>query len=566
MLLAWALLFWLGLWPAVASEVGAGEAGTTASRHMVAAANPLAAEAGRAILRQGGSAVDAAIAVQMVLTLVEPQSSGIGGGAFLLHWDATDSELTAFDGRETAPAAATPDLFLKAGKPMAYTEGVVGGRAVGTPGVLRMLELAHGKAGRLPWSRLFQPAIDLARNGFLVSQRLAALLAVATELDRSEASRSYFFDQHKRPRRAGERLKNPELAKTLDEIARLGADRFYNGRIAGEIVAAVGQSSRPGSLALSDLSTYQAKQRPAVCGGYRRFRVCGMGPPSAGGISLLQILKLLEGFDLPALAPHSVEAAHLIAQAGRLGYADRLLYLADDDFVPVPVEGLLDGDYLAARRGLIALGAVSAGVVPGVPPGAEAWPYGREVAAEKSGTSHFSIVDAEGNIVSMTTTIEAAFGSRLMAAGFLLNNELSDFSWRPEGQGKPIANRVEPGKRPLSTMAPTIVFDEDDRPVLVLGSPGGARIVNYVAKTLIAILDWGMEPQAAVDLPNLAVGDGPIELEKGSTLMALAPKLQALGHEVAAKSLNSGVQLIMIDRDKLRGAADRRREGVALGD
>jgi gamma-glutamyltranspeptidase/glutathione hydrolase len=291
-----------------------------------------------------------------------------------------------------------------------------------------------------------------------------------------------------------------------------------------------------------------------------------MGPPSAGGISLLQVLKLLEGFDLSAMAPHSIAAIHLIAQASQLGYADRLLYLADDDFVPVPVAGLLDGDYLAGRRKLITLGALSTAAAPGVPPGAEVWPFGRVIAAEKSGTSHLSIVDGDGNIVAMTTTIESAFGSRLMAAGFLLNNELGDFSWSPEGQGKPVANRVEPGKRPLSTMAPTIVFDENDHPMLALGSPGGARIVNYVAKTLIAILDWGMDPQAAIDLPNLAAREGRIELEQGSILLALTPKLQALGHKVAAKSLNSGVQLIMIDRDGLRGAADRRREGVALGD
>lgn len=555
------------LWPLLVFQPAAAQSqAVAAERHMVAAAHPLAAEAGREILRAGGSAVDAAIAAQMVLTLVEPQSSGVGGGAFLLHWRKATAQLAAFDGRETAPAAATPDQFMSPAGVMPYAEGAIGGRAVGAPGALRMLEMAHQAHGKLAWWRLFQPAIALSRDGFPVSERLAASIAANPRLRDFAAARDYFFRADGAPRQAGERLQNPELAKTLDEIARFGADRFYRGRIARAMVSAVRDASPPGRLAVIDLETYRAKQRQPVCGGYRQFKVCGMGLPSAGGISLLQILKIVEGFDLAALAPGSAAGLHLIAEASRLAYADRAIYLADSDFVAAPVRGLLDDDYLRTRRGLINSSASMGVAMAGQVPGAETWPYGGALAAEPAGTSHLSIADDAGNIVALTTTIESPFGSHLMAAGFLLNNEMNDFSWTPSLQGAPVANRVEPNKRPLSTMAPTIVFDGQDRPVLLLGSPGGGRIVNYVAKTLIAVLDWRMEPQAAVDLPNFVNRNGPTEIEALGDSAALETELRALGHDVVVRPLNSGVQMIAIDGKRLLGAADRRREGVALGD
>ncbi len=537
--------------------------------HIIAAANPHAANAGLAVLRAGGSAVDAAVAVQMVLTLVEPQSSGIGGGAFMLHYDTKTKEIGAYDGRETAPAAATEDLFLRPdGTPMKFFEALVGGRAVGAPGVLRMLELAHQRHGKLPWRDLLAPAIALAEQGFAVSPRLHALLARDRHLKLQPAARRYFYKTDGMPRDIGTILKNPELADTLRRIAENGADAFYSGDLARTIVEAVKAHKNPGLLTLNDLSNYRAKLRKAVCRPYRAWRVCGMPPPTSGGLTTLQILGLLEGHDLPGLAPGSADAVHLISEASRLAYADRGRYMADADFVAVPVKGLLDPAYVSGRAKLInsgtAMGKASAGDVPGR--------QGRVfdgISPELPSTTHFSIVDGWGNAVSMTSSVENAFGSRLLVGGFLLNNQLTDFSFRAERDGKPVANRVEAGKRPRSSMSPMLVFDGrqaggDFR--AAVGSPGGSRIIAYVTKTLIALLDWSLAPQAAVALPHHVNRNGTTDLEQGTPLAALEPVLTDMGHKVKVRGLNSGLHVIAKVPNGYLGGADPRREGVVLGD
>ena len=538
-----------------------------AAHEMVVAANPLAAQAGLDILRQGGNAVDAAVAVQMVLTLVEPQSSGIGGGGFLLAFDGKSQTLTAYDGRETAPAAATPDMFLHAdGTPMEFDEAVVGGLSVGVPGAVRMLELVHRERGRLPWSQLFGAAIKLADEGFPISPRLHDLLAADEHLKRIPAAAAYFYQADGAPLPAGSLLRNPALAETLRLIAKDGADAFYSGRVADDIVAAVTTSPlQPAQMTQVDLAGYAAKAREPVCAPYRQWRVCSMAPPSSGGIAVLQMLALLARFDLKAMAPESAGAVHLIAQAGRLAFADRDRYVADPDKVAVPTTQLLGATYLQERSGLIRtdrdLGKATAGELKQQSGWAVPLPQ-----FEPLSTSQISIVDREGNAVSFTTTIEGPFGSRLFVDGFLLNNELTDFAFKPERDGQPVANRVEPGKRPRSSMAPTMVFDQQGRLVLVLGSPGGSSIIPFVAKTLIASLDWGLDPQAAADLPNFGNRNGATELEKGTALEALSPQLQAMGHEVKLTAMTSGVAVIAVTPEGLLGGADSRREGVAVGD
>jgi gamma-glutamyltranspeptidase/glutathione hydrolase len=554
-----------------------------ASRHMVAAANPYAAQAGRDILRQGGSAIDAAIAVQLVLNLVEPQSSGIGGGAFLLHFDAATGEVKTYDGRETAPAAAKADRFLKDGKPMPFREAVLSGLSVGVPGTLAMLEKAHRQHGRLQWRELFTAAIKLSSEGFIVSPRLSLLLAWQGPRSFSPAARGYFFDADGVAWPAGHRLFNPEFAETLRTIAAHGAAAFYSGAIAEAIVRAVEDAGRhKGDLTLADLAGYRAKERPALCTSYRGERVCGMGPPSSGGIAVAQTLALLEPFDLGrgAKAAMGTQALHLIAEAEKLAFADRDRYVADPDFVPLPT-GLLEPAYIDARRSLIdRFGASRA--YAGTPPGLPQVALGEDATMEAAGTSHVSIIDAEGNAVAMTTTIEAGFGSGLWAAGFLLNNEMTDFSFRARARdGRPIANRVEAGKRPRSSMAPTIVLDAQGQAKAALGSPGGSRIILYVVKTLVALIDWELDAQAAVALENFGNRGGLYELEMPElTLLGLlgqpwsmhspvwhALRLKPYGHRVALDELNSGLHVVVRRSDgSLEGGADPRREGVALGD
>ncbi len=550
------------------------------ARQMVAAANPLAAEAGLAMLREGGGAVDAAIATQMVLNLVEPQSSGIGGGGFLLHFAAAGGTIAAYDGRETAPAAATPDMFLDAqGEPMEFDDAVVGGLSVGVPGTLRLLELAHREHGSLPWARLFEPAIDLAERGFAVSPRLAKLIAEDEFLRTDPAAAAYFYDTGGAPRPAGAVLRNPEFAATLRAVAAGGADAFYGGGIARDIVAAVrGAAGNPGRLTESDLADYRAKAREALCRPYRRWTVCGMPPPTSGGVATLQILGLLEPFDLAALDPASPAAVHLIAEASRLAFADRNRYLADADFVAVPVDELLAPAYLRRRAATISP-ARSLGVAqPGQFGDDLAWAT-PPAAPEPPSTSHLSVVDAEGNAVSFTSSIEGAFGSRLMVRGFLLNNQLTDFAFRPERNGRAVANRVEPGKRPRSSMAPTLVLDGNlaspaeagfakggGRLRLAVGSPGGASIIGYVVKAIVAVLDWNLDPQAAVALPNFVNRNGATVLEAGTAVAGIGPTLKALGHEVELREMTSGLHAIAVTPAGLVGGADPRREGVALGE
>jgi gamma-glutamyltranspeptidase/glutathione hydrolase len=509
----------------------------TAKRYMVSAAHPLAAQAGAEVLKRGGSAVDAAIAVQMVLGLVEPESSGIGGGAFMLHWSAAEKKLRTYDGRETAPAAARADRFIRDGKPMAFLEAAVGGRSVGVPGVLRMLELAHQRHGRLPWPELFTAAIRIADQGFELSPKLREALEHERFLREDPAARKLYY--------SGTRVVNREYAETLRAIARGGARVFYDGDITKHMVLAVRTHAKPGDLTEDDVRSYRAVEREAVCGPYRRWRVCSMGPPSSGGVAVLQMLGLLERTSFARAPPQSPAALHLFAEAGKLAYADRARYLGDPDFVAVPVKALLNSNYLEKRAKLIGERAM-----PLAPPG-----------DTEAGTSHFSIVDARGDIVSMTTTIESAFGSRIMVRGFLLNNQLTDFDFAPGGP-----NSVGPGKRPRSSMAPALVFNHMNDPHLVIGSPGGAMIINYVAKALVGVLDWGLEVQAAIDLPNFGSRNGPTLIELGSRYGALAPDLLQRGHQVETIVLTSGLHGIERVPGGWRGGADPRREGAVRGE
>ncbi|MGF6274124.1 gamma-glutamyltranspeptidase/glutathione hydrolase [Massilia sp. UYP11] len=550
--------------------------GWPARKYMVAAANPLAVEAGYQILRRGGSAIDAAIATQLVLTLVEPQSSGIGGGAFMVHYDGRQTQ--AFDGRETAPARADEHLFERPdGTPLSRTEGVVGGRSVGAPGVLRMLELAHRQHGKLPWKTLFEPAIRLSEQGFAVSPRMHKMLAGETHLRKDPVAAAYFYDQSGQAWPVGHVLKNPALARTLRAIAEGGADAFYTGRIARAIADKVARHpTNPGLLTAQDIADYRPKVRTPVCSDYRQYTVCGMPPPSSGGIAVAQMLGMFETFDMKALAPKDgvpgAEAVHVFSEVGRLAYADRNRYAADTDFVPLPGRGipsLIDKGYLKQRAALI--GERSMGEArAGTPPGMEvAW--GTDNAIETPSTSHLSVVDADGRGLAMTTTIEDAFGSRQMVDGFMLNNQLTDFSFSARDADGPVANRVEANKRPRSAMSPTIVFEKDSgKLVLTVGSPGGPAIINYVAKVLVGTLDWGLDVQQAIALPNFGSRNGPTELERGRFPQATQDLLRARGHAIRVSELTSGLH--GIERIRVHGVpiwfggADPRREGVAKGD
>ena len=538
---------------------------------MVAAANPLAVDAGYQIIKAGGSAVDAAIAVQLVLTLVEPQSSGIGGGSLMLVWDG--KQVAAVDGRETAPAAATDQLFMKEGKPMAFYEGVVGGRSVGAPGTVRALALAHERYGKLPWATLFEPAITLAEQGFVISPRLATLLAKDPYLAGDPDARAYFYQADGTPKTAGTRLTNPALARVLRTLASDGPDAFYHGPLAEAMVAKVhAHPTNPGVLSAADLASYRAKLRDGLCFDYRQSEICGFPTPSSGTIALGQIFGMLESRDMAALKPvqgeqgqlaASSEAIHLYSEAARLAFADRNQYVAD--VVDVPVTGLLDKGYLAQRGHLI--GNRSMGVAqPGNPPRALA--RGRDATPELPSTSHISIVDKSGMAVAMTSSIEDGFGSRLMVNGYLLNNQLTDFSFTSvDAAGLPVANRVEPGKRPRSSMSPLLVFDKASGELeMSLGSPGGSAIINYVGKALLGTQDWGLDLQQAINLPNFGSRNGPTELEQGRTPDTVVQGLKARGHEVLLNEQTSGLQGVQRHADGWLGAADPRREGVARGE
>ncbi|MBI1943546.1 MAG: gamma-glutamyltransferase family protein [Betaproteobacteria bacterium] len=535
-----------------------------ARQFMVAAANPLAVDAAVEVLRRGGSAVDAAIAAQLVLGLVEPQSSGIGGGAFLLHWSRAGKRLRAYDGRETAPMAARAGRFLDAaGKPLARAEAMASGRAVGVPGVLRMLEAAHRRHGRLAWSKLFGAAIRLAEQGFPMSARLHRLLEGEAVLRDVPAARGLYYDEQGKTRPLGARVVNREYAATLRAIAASGAGAFYSGSIARDIVRAVRSHQLPGDLALEDLARYRPIERDSVCMAYRSRRVCSMGSP-AGGVTLLQLLGILERTPFRHAAPGSAAAVHFFSEAARLAYADRARYIADPAFVPQPVAGLLEPGYLESRSGQI--GERSMGKAEPGSPRHALRTLGEAPAAEAAGTSHISVVDARGDAVAMTTTVEYAFGSRILVRGFLLNNELTDFSFVAEAGGRPVANRVEAGKRPRSAMSPSLVFAPDGSLQAALGSAGGASIIYYVAKALVAMLDWGMDAQGAAALANFGSRNGPTEIERGSAYEALVPALRERGHAVLIHDLTSGTQVIERHAGGWRGGADPRREGTARGE
>ncbi len=594
------LAVWSGLWPAAVLSLCAAAAtgqeqpegatglqptrpSSTAKHPMVAAANPLAARAGLQVLREGGSAVDAAVAMQLVLTLVEPQSSGIGGGAFLLYWDG--QHVQAYDGRETAPMAASEDQFIGPdSRPLRFRDAAASGLSVGVPGVLRMLEHVQRDHGRLKWAQLFEPAIELAQHGFRVSPRLHALLEEDPRLPDNPAARAYFYDAQGRALAVGTLLKNPALADTLRSLAAAGADAFYHGPIAADLVrAARTDPHHPGRITANDLAAYRAPERDPVCTGYRSWTVCGMPPPSSGGIAIGQILGALSHFDLASLGPDphdrdpqpQLQAIHLITEAERLAFADRNLYLADPDFVRIDASALLDPHYLAARAKQI--GERSMGVAqPGSFPQAGAR-FAPDRSPPRAATSHLSVVDRWGHAVAMTTSVEDAFGSRIFVRGFLLNNQLTDFSFEPrerglDGREAPVANRVQPGKRPLSSMAPTLVFDRASGAlVATLGSPGGTWIISYVTKTLVALLDWRMDVQQAIALPDFGSRNGPTELEAERFSAPLVHELEARGHTIAQRPMTSGLQAIVTAPPRpggIRwvGGADPRREGIAIGD
>jgi len=538
-----------------------------AKDYMVAAANPLAVKAGYEVLKNGGNAADALVAVQTVLGLVEPQSSGLGGGGFLVYYDAKNKKITTFDARETAPFATTPELFQdENGKPLKFYDAVVGGRSVGTPGTVKLLSTMHEKYGSKPWADLFKPAEKLATDGFVVSERLASAIANDKErLSRYPDTKAYFFSDNGEPLAEGSVLKNSLYAQTLETLAEKGESAFYTGKLGENIVNKVnGIKDNPGVLAMEDLAAYKIKERSAVCAPYHQYDVCGMGPPSSGALTIGQILGMAEHFDLKKMGPDSAEAWQIIGDASRLAFADRGRYMADSDFVPMP-EGLLDPEYLAERAKLIQPGKALTEVSPGEPRWERKIKQSDDQSIELPNTTHIVITDKAGNTISFTSTVENGFGSRVMSNGFILNNEMTDFSFASYKDGYPIANRVEPGKRPRSSMSPSIVM-KDDQPYMAIGSPGGSRIIGYVASTLIAHLDWGMDIQKAISLSHLVNRFGTYDVEEGTDAIRFKAPLEAMGYKVNVRDLNSGLQGIVFTDGQLIGGADPRREGIALGD
>lgn len=561
-----ALFLVLGLIPAVAGATPEPEAASgfepkpvaVGARFMAVTAHPLATRAAADVLARGGSAVDAAIAAQLVLNLVEPQSSGMGGGGFLLHYERASGRILAYDGRETAPAGARPDRFLQAdGTPLPFRAAVSSGLAVGVPGLVAMLWQAHQAHGRLPWRELFQPAIALAETGFAVTPRLNRLLGLDADLPRNPAARALFYDGEGRPLAVGSRFANPALAATLRHIADEGPAAFYQGELAQALVEAVRTARPPGDLGRDDLAGYRVEVREALCAPYRGYSVC-VPPPPAGGLTVLELLGMLERF--PPQDPRAPLAVHRFTEAARLAYADRAHYLADPAFVSMPVDKMLAADYLAARAALIRDAASLGRALPGMPSASPA-----VEGTGRGGTTHLSIVDAEGNAVALTSSIEDAFGSRLLVGGFLLNNQLTDFAFRPEVGGRAVANRVEAGKRPLSAMSPALVFDPQGRLYAVLGSPGGSRIIHYVARAIVALIDGGLAADAVVALPHAGSRNGPTELERDRAPPEWVEALQARGHEIVFSDMTSGLAVIARQGGRWVGAADPRREGVAAG-
>jgi len=556
-----------------ATDLIAPEAGTSkqekssviAKNYIAVTAHPLASQAAYDILKQGGSAIDAMVTVQTVLGLVEPQSSGLGGGAFLVYYNAKSKRLTTFDGRETAPLKAPNDLFLaKDQTPLAFFDAVVGGRSVGTPGTVKLLWDTHQKYGHLDWSRLLSPAQSIATNGFKVSPRLAGAISADSKRLLSDQSAANYFLPNGQTLKEGQILKNQAYADTLSQLASKGGDYFYNPEFSAAISKKVKESANPGFLSTQDFEQYKVIERSPSCTTYRQYNVCGMGPPSSGAITVSQTLGMLENTKINEMTADKAKAWHIISEASRLAFADRGLYIADPDFVNLP-SGLLSKSYLRNRAKLINENISSKIIKAGQPTALTTAQFQQGRSPEQNSTSHFVIVDREGNIVSMTSTIENAFGSRLMVKGFMLNNELTDFSFAPTKNGNRIANSVEAGKRPRSSMAPTIVF-KNDQPYLAIGSPGGSRIINYVTNSLIALLDWSFPLQEALDMPHIVNRFGTMDVEKNSKATDLSNEFKTLGYQVSERDLNSGLHAVMFTKNGMIGAADNRREGVALGD
>lgn len=544
-----------------------------AKQLMVVSAHPLATQAGYEILSKGGNATDAMVAVQTVLGLVEPQSSGLGGGAFLLYYDAQEGRLTTFDGRETAPLGTYETLFINSeGETLGFFEAVLGGKSVGTPGTPKLLWERHKANGKLAWHEVLQPAITLAEQGFEVTPRLASALdRDSARLTQDPQASAYFYPQGQ-ALKAGAKLRIPAYAEVLKQMRDRGGDYFYSPEFAQAIINKVNSHSNPGTLSQRDFDNYQIVERPATCAQVLSYEICGMGPPSSGAITVLQTLKLLEASDFSQLTPESPDAWHHIAEAYRLAFADRGRYIADTDYVEMP-STLLDQSYLSERASLIQE-TPSENVEPGLPPlergkTSDSYPRYSGYSPERASTTHFVIVDKDGNVVSMTSTIENGFGSRLMVNGFMLNNELTDFSFSPEKSGQLVANRVQPGKRPRSSMAPTIVFKTDafkeTKPYMALGSPGGSRIINYVGNTLIRTLFWQQQPSEAIFAPHYTNRFGSYDVEARSDTRAIATELANQGYKVNTRDLNSGLHLVQWTSEGLLGIADKRREGSALG-
>ena len=531
---------------------------------VVSSADPRATEAGQEILRAGGSAADAAMAMMLALTVVEPQSSGIGGGGFILYQDVKTGKLATINGREKAPASARPDQFMTDGKPTPYMQAFPGGLSTGVPGNIRLMARTHQRWGKLPWAKLFEPAIRLA-EGFEINKVLASRLREIAPLWKDFPAAQALYWQDGKPKTVGMVQRNPALADLLRKVAADGPDAFYTGVEGQAIVDAVAKSARnPTAMTMADLAAYKVQDREPVCARYRQFKVCGMGPPSSGATTILQMLGTIEHFDMKKLGPDSPTSWHLIAEAMQLAYADREKYLGDPDFVAVPVKGLLDRTYLKARSALISPTKSLASYAAGTPPGAA--PRTAGLSSEVPATTHFVAVDGAGNVASMTSTIEGPFGSQLVANGYFLNNELTDFTFAPARDGAPVANAVAAGKRPLSSMSPTIVYDARGRAVLAVGSAGGKRIIMHVMKTLVGYIDWGLSAQDAIALPNIYFGGSALLVEGNTKLGAMQGELAALGQTVVVSDLGSKLNAVERTPKGWRGAADPRGPGNALSE
>lgn len=539
----------------------------TPSKGIITTSNPHASRAALEIIEKGGNSIDAAVAVQLVLTLTEPQATGIGGGAFMLYWDKKSSKLFSIDGREKAPSRVKEDLFLdsKGNKKRFYPDAVVGSQSIGVPGVIRLLEESHKKFGKLPWDELFSYAINLAENGFAVSPALNSILGYLGPLKKIEPAASLYYIENlegeKEPVPVGYKLKNIEYSKTLKRLSKRGSRDFYEGETAKLIIDSIKKYNKESVLSHSDLKNYKIVWREPLCSKYRKYNVCSMGPPSSGGLTMLMMLKLLEDFNIKSLKPNSIDMIHLFSEVNRIAYADRAYYMGDSDFINVPINGLLDDTYIKKRRNLINKDYYSEDIKKGMPEGYEN--FEKNIDISKPSTSHFVIVDKEGNAVSMTSTVEGPFGSHLMAGGFILNNELTDFSMLPEINGKKIANRVEPNKRPMSSMTPTIIFKDNELYALT-GSPGGTSIINYVTKSVLGIIDWNLEPDEIVELPHYMNKGNYTELEKDSVIENLKSKLESKGHPVRVLRKRSGLHLAVKKEDGFIGSADPRREGLVI--